>query len=98
MASQVETNTVGKVLQEEYMEPNGISAERLAQDLEFPLFIIRDVLQGKRRITADLSVRLGEYFGISEMYYMNLEMEAENQRNMDEAIALLKGSAEKKSE
>lgn len=98
MASQVETNTVGKVLQEEYMEPNGISAERLAQDLEFPLFIIRDVLQGKRRITADLSVRLGEYFGISEMYFMNLEMEAENQRNMDEAIALLKGSAEKKSE
>lgn len=94
MASQVETNTVGKVLQEEYMEPNGISAERLAQDIEFPLYFIRDILQGEKRISADLSIRLGEYFGISEMYFMNLEMEAENQRNMDEAIALLKGSAE----
>ena len=55
---------------------------------------IRDILQGEKRISADLSIRLGEYFGISEMYFMNLEMEAENQRNMDEAIALLKGSAE----
>ena len=94
MTNQVETNIVGKILQEEYMQPNGITAEQLAQDIEFPLYFIRDILQGEKRISADLSIRLGEYFGISEMYFMNLEMEAENQRNMDEAIALLKGSAE----
>ena len=33
----------------------------------------QDILHGRSRVTADTSVRLGRYFGVSDRYFLNLQ-------------------------
>lgn len=55
--------TIGEILQEEFMEPMNISAYRLAQEIHVPVSRIQDILHGRRKITADTSLRLARFFG-----------------------------------
>ena len=73
MDCTIETPTVGEILREEFMEPMNISAYKLAQDIMVPVSRIQDILYGRRRITADTSLRLSKYFGVSERYFLNLQ-------------------------
>ncbi|MBR3718433.1 MAG: HigA family addiction module antidote protein [Firmicutes bacterium] len=34
---------------------------------------IQDILHGRRKITADTSIRLGKYFGVSDAYFLNIQ-------------------------
>lgn len=69
----IETPTIGEILAEEFMKPFGLSAYRLAQDIRVPVSRIQDILNGRRRISVDTSLRLGKYFGVSERYFLNLQ-------------------------
>ena len=73
MERTIETPTVGEILREEFMEPMNISAYKLAQDIMVPVSRIQDILHGRRKITADTSLRLSKYFGVSERYFLNLQ-------------------------
>ena len=57
------------------MVPLGISAYRLAKDTGVPVSRVQDILHDRRKITADTSIRLGRYFGVSERYFLNLQMD-----------------------
>lgn len=63
----------GDILREEFLEPMGISAYRLAKDISVPLTRITAILDGKRSITADTALRLSRYFGMSERFWCNLQ-------------------------
>ena len=65
--------TPGEILKEEFMEPNGISASRLARDLDVPANRISEIIAGRRTITADTALRLGLYFGIEPEFWINLQ-------------------------
>ena len=82
MDRMIETPTVGEILREEFMEPMNISAYKLAQDTMVPVSRIQDILHGRRKITADTSLRLSKYFGVSERYFLNLQndIDIRNQR------------------
>ena len=69
----IETPGIGEILLEEFMEPMTISAYRLAKDIHVPVSRIQDILHGRRKITADTSVRLGIYFGVSDNYFLNMQ-------------------------
>ena len=69
----IETPTIGEILQEEFMEPMGISAYRLAQDIHVPTSRVQDVLHGRRKITADTSLRLAKFFGVSDGYFLDMQ-------------------------
>ena len=71
--SRIETPTISEILKEEFMDPLGISAYRLAKDIDVPVSRIQDILHDRRKITADTSIRLGLYFGVSETYFLNLQ-------------------------
>ena len=73
MSEYIETPTIGEILSEEFMKPYNVSAYRLAADIGVPVTRIQDILHGRRRITADTSIRLGKYFGVSERYFLNLQ-------------------------
>jgi addiction module HigA family antidote len=73
MSEYIETPTIGEILSEEFMKPYNVSAYRLAADIGVPVSRIQDILHGRRRITADTSIRLGKYFGVSERYFLNLQ-------------------------
>ena len=73
MPEHIETPMMGEILREEFMEPLHLSAYRLARDIHVPVSRIQDILHGRRKITADTSVRLGKYFGVSARYFLNLQ-------------------------
>ena len=85
---RIETPKVSEILLEEFMEPFGISAYRLAKDINVPVSRIQDILHDRRAITVDTSLRLGKYFGVSDMYFLNLQNDIdirnEKQRLVDE--------------
>ena len=64
---------VSEILLEEFMNPLQISAYRLAMDIHVPTSRILEILHDKRKITADTSIRLGRYFGVSDSYFLNLQ-------------------------
>ena len=71
--ARIETPKMSEILQEEFLKPFGISAHRLASDIGVSVSRIYGILHDRRKITADTSIRLGRYFGVSERYFLNLQ-------------------------
>lgn len=69
----ITTPTVSEILREEFMEPLGISAYRLAQAINVPLSRVQDILHDRRKITADTSLRLAKFFGVSDRYFLDIQ-------------------------
>ena len=69
----IETPKVSEILWEEFMEPNGISAYKLAHEIHVPVSRVQDILHDRRKITADTSLRLARYFGLSDKYFLDIQ-------------------------
>ena len=67
------TPKMSEILMEEFMKPMGLSAYRLAQEINVPTSRIQDILHDRRKITADTSLRLAKYFGVSDRYFLDLQ-------------------------
>ena len=65
----------GEVLQEEFLKPLDLSQNRLALDIRVPARRINEIVQGKRRITADTALRLAKYFNVSPQFWLGLQMD-----------------------
>lgn len=63
----------GEILAEEFLKPLGISAYRLAKDLQVPQTRISEILKKSRRITADTALRLSKYFGTTPKFWLGLQ-------------------------
>ncbi len=63
----------GEILQEEFLEPLGLSQNALAQAIGVPSNRINDLVRGRRGISADTDLRLARYFALSEGYWMRLQ-------------------------
>ena len=66
---------MSEVLNEEFMQPLGLSAYRVAKDIMVPVSQIQEILQDKRKITADTDLRLCKYFGMSKGFFLRLQMD-----------------------
>lgn len=73
MKNYIETPRVSEILSEEFMIPFGISAYRLAQEIHVPVSRIQDILHDRRKITADTSIRLAKFFGVSDKYFLDIQ-------------------------
>jgi antitoxin HigA-1 len=62
----------GEFLADELAEI-GMSAAELARILQVPANRISQILAGKRNITADTALRLGQYFGTGPHIWLNLQ-------------------------
>jgi len=51
----------------------GISARELARELKVPVTRVTEILRGRRGITGDTALRLGQYFQMSPDFWMNLQ-------------------------
>lgn len=70
---KTEAPKISEILKEEFMIPFGLSAYRLARAIDVPISRIQDILHDRRKITAETSIKLGKYFGLSEKYFLNLQ-------------------------
>jgi addiction module HigA family antidote len=65
--------TPGEMLQEEFLEPLGISQYRLAKAIGVPASRIREIITGQRAITADTDLRLCRVLGLSPGYWLRAQ-------------------------
>lgn len=63
----------GEILLEEFMEPLGVSQNRLARDIDVPVSRVAAIVRGSRAITADTALRLAQYFGTSPEMWLRLQ-------------------------
>jgi addiction module HigA family antidote len=61
------------MLREEFLEPLGLSANKLALELHVPVTRVTEILHGRRAVTADTALRLGQYFGTTPEFWLNLQ-------------------------
>jgi len=65
--------TPGEMLKEEFLAEYGLSQNQLAKAIGISPNRIAEVVNGRRRITADTALRLSLYFGNSAEFWMNLQ-------------------------
>lgn len=63
----------GEILLEEFLIPLNLSQNQLARELCVPPRRINEIILGKRSVTADTSIRLGKYFGLSHSFFIGLQ-------------------------
>lgn len=63
----------GEILQEEFLQPLGISQNRLARAMGVPPRRINEIVHGKRGITADTALRLAAALGTSAEFWLGLQ-------------------------
>jgi antitoxin HigA-1 len=64
----------GKILNEEFLKPLGLTANALAKAIGVPPNRITAILKDERGITGDTAIRLGTFFKTSAEFWMNLQM------------------------
>ena len=66
--------TPGELLREEFLDPMGITPYRLAQEIGVSQTRISEILKGKRSITANTDLRLCRFFGLSDGYWLRVQL------------------------
>jgi antitoxin HigA-1 len=65
--------TPGEMLRDEFLAEYGLSQNRLARAIGISPNRIAEIVNNRRRITADTALRLSLYFGNSAEFWMNLQ-------------------------
>jgi len=65
--------TPGELLQEEFLQPLGVSQYRLAKAIGVPASRISEIVTGQRAITADTDLRLCRFLGLSPGYWLRAQ-------------------------
>lgn len=65
--------TPGEILKEEFLVEFGLSQNQLAKAIGISPNRIAEIVNHRRRITADTALRLGLYFRNSPEFWMNLQ-------------------------
>jgi antitoxin HigA-1 len=63
----------GEILNEEFLTPLGLSARRLADEIDVPSNRISDIIRGRRAVSADTAIRLARRFGTTPQFWLNLQ-------------------------
>ena len=74
----------GETLREDFLKPLGLTANRLAIELQVPVTRVNDIVRGKRAVTADTALRLARYFGTTPQFWMNLQANYDLELAQDE--------------
>lgn len=73
----------GEVLLEEFLKPMGISQYRLAKVIGVPPRRINENVHGKRRVTPGTGIRISKALGMSEHFWVNLQVDYDVERVKD---------------
>src|ERR1043165_7583795 len=65
--------TPGEMLKDEFLTAYGLSQSELARAIGISPNRIAEIVNNRRRITADTALRLGLYFGNTPEFWVNLQ-------------------------
>jgi addiction module HigA family antidote len=87
----------GEVLQEEFLQPLGITSYRVSQETGLPQSRLSEIINGRRGVSADTALRLARYLGTTPDFWLNLQIAHDLEearrtsgRKIDEQIKPLK--------
>jgi antitoxin HigA-1 len=63
----------GAFLVEDFLQPLGVSAYKLAQAMAVPAMRISEITRGKRGISPDTAIRLGKALNTTAEYWLKLQ-------------------------
>ncbi len=63
----------GMVLKTMFLEPLKLSVYRVAKDIHVPQTRLSQIIAGERAITPDTALRLSKYFGLEEIFWLELQ-------------------------
>ena len=63
----------GELLDQEFLQPLGISQYRLAKAIDVPASRISEIVTGQRAISADTDLRLCRFLGLSPGYWLRAQ-------------------------
>lgn len=63
----------GEMLLKEFLEPQEISQTQLARHLNWPFARLNEIVKGKRSVSADSALALGEALGTGPEFWLNLQ-------------------------
>lgn len=64
----------GEMLLEEFLNPMGITQRQLADAIHVSYQRINEIVNERRGITPGTALRLAKFFGMSEDFWMNLQL------------------------
>ncbi len=79
----------GKILLEEFLKPMGITQYRLAKEIAVPQRRIGEIVAGMRGVSADTGLRLSRFFGMSDGFWIGLQMDYDAAMTKDRLSATL---------
>ncbi|GAB2460837.1 HigA family addiction module antitoxin [Nocardioides hungaricus] len=65
----------GEILLEEFLKPMGVSQYRLAKTIGVPPRRINEIVHGTRRITPETGIRISKALGMSEQFWVGLQID-----------------------
>ncbi len=98
MIKKLHNPHAGEILKTEFLEEIEISQNALAIAIDVPSSRIYDVVRGRRNINADTDLRLCKFFGLSEGYFLRLQINydlLEAKRSISKKIEKIKPYSEK---
>ncbi len=64
----------GEMLIEEFLIPMGITQKELANSIHVPYQRINEIINKKRGVTPSTALRLAKFLGMSEGFWMNIQL------------------------
>ncbi len=65
--------SMGSFLEDEFLTPLNLSQSALAKAIGVPSGRINEIINNKRKLTADTDLRLCKYFGMSEGFFLKIQ-------------------------
>jgi addiction module HigA family antidote len=63
----------GEMLREEFLEPIGLTQQKLAEGIGVSYQRVNELINGKRGITTSTALRLAKYFNTSPDFWLNMQ-------------------------
>ncbi len=73
----IEIEHPGVMLKEDFLDDLGIKPGTFARAIGVDRTAIKNIIDGKRAITADMALRFGLYFNMSAGFWLNLQKDYE---------------------
>ncbi len=83
----------GEILNEEFLQPLGITQYRLAKSIGVDVRRIHAIVHGQRSITAETALLLSRFFQNSAEFWMGLQSQYELELELDRLAGKLAGIA-----
>ena len=86
----IEIEYPGVMLKEDFLDDLGVKPGTFAKQIGVDRTAIKNIIDGKRAITADMSLRFSLYFGMSESFWMNIQKDYELRKAKRDRLAEFK--------